>query len=139
MVSLYAFSGSRWMAMHTRANSRRVGHGEIIARDQRNLADDADLAAHMHHERSVMNAQYFNVIKGPQMLDDGFTVFFVAGLQSDFADLVVLGDAFDINGAETAAESSDQRGDSAKASRSIADFEANSKAIACAGSNECTH
>ena len=66
-----------------------VGHREIVAGHQRNLADDADFAAHVHHEGAVADAEHVHDVKRPQMLDDGFAVLFVARLQGDFADLVV--------------------------------------------------
>jgi hypothetical protein len=80
-----------------------------------------DFAAKVHQERAVGDVQHVNDAKSFQVLYDGFAVLYIPRLQSDIADLVGPGHGFDIDSAEAATKVADHGGDSAKATRSIAD------------------
>ena len=68
------------------------------------------------------------------MLDNRFTVLFVARQQGDLANLMVLRDSLDVDSTEVATKFADRGGDSAEAARRIADPEKQGEAVTCTGS-----
>ena len=100
MVSAHAFCRSSWMAMQTRADARRVGHREVVARLQRQLADDLDLAALVHEEGAVGDAVDLHALELAHRAHDGLGVVAVGARDRDVAhDLVGL-DAHEVDRAQ---------------------------------------
>ena len=117
----------------------RVGHREVVAGQQRNLADHPDLSALMHHEGAVADADHVHDAENLQAFHDELPVFFVARLQRDLANLVCLGNAFDIDCTDVAAKVADHGCDATETAGSIADSKSDDDAVTCAGSDGCAH
>ncbi len=90
-------------------HSRGVRHRKILARGQRHLALDPDLSSLMHQEGAVRNAHHLAYPEIAQGFHDLLSVLLIPRVQRNVAQLVVLGDSFNINGADVGAHLADRR------------------------------
>ena len=107
MVSVLALRVSAAIASQTRATPGRVRHRERIARRQRNLVLDPNLAAEMHQEDAVGNVDDLDPLQAPDAVDQRLGVRIVACRDRDVAHLERPGGTDDVNGARVAFEPGD--------------------------------
>jgi len=84
-------------------HARRVGHREVVASLDGDLADDLDLAAGMELEGAVGILQDLDPIDGLHRPHDGVGMLGVAGMHCEFAHDRSLLEINDVNGSEIAA------------------------------------
>ncbi len=120
-------------------HARSVGHRQVIAGLERNLAVDSNLAAEVHQESAVRDMDDFRHVHLSQFLNDFVAMLLVTNIDRDVADDVTLSDSGNINGAYISAEVADSRRDSSECAWDIADLQAQSQAVACTWFCECLH
>src|SRR5687768_262 len=111
-------------------HARRVGHRQIVARLDRGLALDLDLAAEVHEEGAIGHVHDLHAFDGAQPLDDLLAVPLVAGLERQVARDRGLADGDDVDGADVAAALADRRGDLAEHAGLVPDLEPDRETVA---------
>ena len=87
IVRFQAFGGVGRDRRRDPGDARRVGHREVVARLQRRLQRDLDLAAEVHEERAVGDVDDLDARHALDGLGDRLHVLRVPGEHGDVADL----------------------------------------------------
>ena len=101
IVSAQAASGSSWIALRHARDAGRVGHREVVAGLDRDLAVDLDLAALVHQERAVGDARRPSTPSSAlHRVDDALAVRGVDAGDGHVARDAALVDAHEVDRAE---------------------------------------
>jgi hypothetical protein len=109
-------------------DARRVGHREVVARLQRHLRDDLELAAEVEQEGAVGDVLDLDPVEGAHRLDDAGEVRFIVGEHGDVADLLAALDPDEVDRAEQAAGFGDRRRKPGERSRPVLQVDAERRA-----------
>ena len=113
---------------HSR-HPRRVGHGEVVASADGDLAADLDLASKVHQERTVRDIGDLHPGKGPKLVDDALGVLTVPCLDRDIPEDAVPSLFDQIDGSVVATCLSDEHGDAPEHAGTVQDRQAYGEAI----------
>ena len=127
-----------WILLDGQADSRHprgVGHGEIVARADRHLAPDLDLAAKMHQEGPVGDVRDLDHGKLAELVDDTLAVLAVAGLDGHVPEDPVARHLDQVHGTDVPTGLAYDRGDTPEHAGAVQDAHPDRKAIGSAGGN----
>ena len=129
IVSVQADSGSSWIAERDARDARRVGHREVVAGLDRDLAVDLDLAALVHQERAVRDARDLHAVQRPHRVDDALTVRGVDARHGHVARDAALVDAHEVDRAEDRALVADRARHRGERARELAQLDAHGEGV----------
>ena len=110
-------------------DARRIGHREVVAGLDRDLADDLDLAALVHQERAVGDAGDRDALERPHRVDDALAVGGVDARHGDVARDAALVDADEVDRAEDRALGADRARHRGERARQLAQLDAHGEGV----------
>ena len=115
-------------------DTRRVGHGQIVASLQGRLRSDLDLAPKVHEESSVGHVHHRDAVNGLQHRHDCLAVAVIPAVDGDIArqDASLLAD--DVDCTDVATSLANRGREATKHSGPVLDLAADDDAVACARS-----
>ena len=108
---------------------RRVRHRKVVARADRHLRGHLDLAALVHQERAIRDAEDADAVDRADRLDDALAVLLVGAQNADVANDRVLVDAHEIDRTEDRIGLADRRRDAGELPRLMGDQRPNREAV----------
>ena len=107
----------------------RVGHREVVAGLDRDLAVDLDLAALVHQERAVRDARDLHALERPHRVDDALAVRRVDAGHGHVARDAALVDAHEVDRAEDRALVTDRVRHRGERARQLAQLDAHGEGV----------
>ena len=129
IVSVQADSGSSWIARRDARHAGRVGHREVVAGLDRDLAVDLDLAALVHQERAVRDARDLHALERLHRVDDALAVGGVDAGHGHVARDAALVDAHEVDRAEDRALVTDRGRHRGERARQLTQLDAHGEGV----------